>query len=126
MSEPVTDAKLDAKDSKKKLPWHKRLVKEWVIPILSVLAVLLPLRSVVADWYDVPTGSMEPTILPGDRILANKLAFGLRVPLVFRIWPLAIAGLLAGTMWVAVCARPRGLSNRAQLTTIVPFIPKPA
>lgn len=64
----------------KKLPWHKRLVKEWVIPVLTVLAVLLPLRSVVADWYDVPTGSMEPTILPGDRIVANKLAYGLRVP----------------------------------------------
>lgn len=70
---------------KKNLPWHKRLTKEWVIPILSVLAVLLPLRSVVADWYDVPTGSMEPTILPGDRIVANKLAFGLRVPFT-EIW----------------------------------------
>jgi len=73
------------KPDKKKLPWHKRLLKEWVIPILTVLAVLLPLRSVVADWYDVPTGSMEPTILPGDRIVANKLAFGLRVPFT-EVW----------------------------------------
>ena len=37
-------------------------------------------RSSLADHYTVPTGSMEPTIQVGDRILVNKLAFGLRVP----------------------------------------------
>ena len=30
--------------------------------------------------YEVPTASMEPTIIVGDRIIANKLAYGLRVP----------------------------------------------
>src|SRR5258706_7791279 len=38
-------------------------------------------RSAVADWNTVPTGSMKPTILEGDRILVNKLAYDLRVPL---------------------------------------------
>jgi signal peptidase I len=37
-------------------------------------------RSVVADWNDVPTGSMKPTIMEGDRIFVNKLAYGLKVP----------------------------------------------
>jgi len=37
-------------------------------------------RSVVADWNTVPTGSMKPTILEGDRILVNKLAYDLRFP----------------------------------------------
>jgi signal peptidase I len=38
-------------------------------------------RSVVADWNTVPTGSMKPTILEGDRILVNKIAYDLRLPL---------------------------------------------
>jgi signal peptidase I len=37
-------------------------------------------RSVVADWNTVPTGSMKPTILEGDRILVNKMAYDLRLP----------------------------------------------
>lgn len=58
----------------------QRLLREWLIPIGLVMAVMAPIRSVVADWNDVPTGSMRPTILEGDRIYVNKLAFGLRVP----------------------------------------------
>jgi len=45
-----------------------------------MLAITAPLRSALADWYQVPTGSMKPTILEGDRILVNNLAYGLRVP----------------------------------------------
>ncbi len=37
-------------------------------------------RSAIADWNDVPTGSMKPTILIGDRIFVNKLAYDLKVP----------------------------------------------
>jgi len=52
-----------------------------------VTAVLAPLRSAVADWNDVPSGSMMPTILVGDRIFVNKLAYDLKVP--FTTWHLA-------------------------------------
>ncbi len=51
--------------------------------MVVVLVLFLSFRSAVADWYDVPSGSMEPTILTGDRIFANKLAYGLRVPFTF-------------------------------------------
>ncbi|MFD2165978.1 signal peptidase I [Thalassotalea euphylliae] len=37
-------------------------------------------RSAVADWNDVPTGSMKPTIVEGDRIFINKMAYDIRVP----------------------------------------------
>jgi len=37
-------------------------------------------RSAFADWYTVPSGSMQPTIVEGDRILANKMAYDIRVP----------------------------------------------
>jgi signal peptidase I len=45
-----------------------------------VLIVVGSLRSAVADWNDVPTGSMRPTILEGERIFVNKLAYDLKVP----------------------------------------------
>jgi len=38
-------------------------------------------RSGIADWNTVPTGSMKPTILEGDRIWVNKLAYDVRLPL---------------------------------------------
>jgi len=53
--------------------------KEWGGFILLLIA-LFTFRSVIADWNAVPTGSMKPTILEGDRIWVNKLAYGLRVP----------------------------------------------
>jgi signal peptidase I len=57
-----------------------RLWGEWVKPFLMVLIVVGSLRSAVADWNDVPTGSMRPTILEGERIFVNKLAYDLKVP----------------------------------------------
>jgi len=59
--------------------WHS-LWREWVRPFLVVVVVVFSLRSAVADWNDVPTGSMRPTILEGERIFVNKLAYDLKVP----------------------------------------------
>jgi signal peptidase I len=70
----------DDAQPKPPLPFHKKLWREWIKPVGTVVIVFSTLRSVVADWNDVPSGSMEPTILIGDRIFVNKLAYGLRVP----------------------------------------------
>ncbi len=52
---------------------------------LVVLAfVVFSIRSSLADWNDVPSGSMKPTILEGDRVYVNKLAYDLKVP--FTTW----------------------------------------
>ena len=45
------------------------------------LVLMVVFRSALADWNVVPSGSMKPTILEGDRILVNKLAYDLRIPL---------------------------------------------
>ena len=66
--------------AEKALSPARKIWREWVRPLLVVLAVLFAVRSAVADWNDVPTGSMKPTILEGDRIFVNKLAYDLRVP----------------------------------------------
>jgi signal peptidase I len=56
------------------------LWKEWVRPFILILIVMGTFRSAVADWNHVPTGSMKPTILVGDRIFVNKLAYDLKIP----------------------------------------------
>ncbi|RJP36342.1 MAG: signal peptidase I [Phycisphaerales bacterium] len=61
-----------------------RFWREWLKPILVIVIVLSTFRSAVADWNDVPTGSMKPTIVEGDRIFVNKLAYDLKVP--FTTW----------------------------------------
>lgn len=56
----------------------------WVIEIcrsfFPVIAVVLVLRSFVAEPFRIPSGSMIPTLLVGDFILVNKFAYGLRDP----------------------------------------------
>lgn len=65
----------------------KKFWFEWVRPFLLIALVLGSLRSALADWNDVPTGSMKPTILEGDRVFVNKMAYDLRFP--FTLWRLA-------------------------------------
>ena len=48
--------------------------------LLAFVLLMCVFRSAAADWMLVPTGSMNPTIVEGDRILVNKVAYGLRVP----------------------------------------------
>ena len=56
-------------------------------PILVMALVVFSIRSSLADWNDVPSGSMKPTILEGDRVWVNKVAYDLKVP--FTTWHLA-------------------------------------
>jgi signal peptidase I len=48
--------------------------------LLVFFGLMMVFRSALADWMLVPTGSMNPTIVEGDRILVNKVAYGLRIP----------------------------------------------
>jgi signal peptidase I len=56
--------------------------------IAAFLLLMLGFRSAWADWVYVPTGSMNPTILEGDRLFVDKHVYGLRVPftLVHLTW----------------------------------------
>jgi signal peptidase I len=61
--------------------------RQEIRPLLILALALFAVRSSLADWNDVPTGSMKPTILEGDRVFVNKLAYDLKVP--FTTWHLA-------------------------------------
>ena len=58
----------------------KLLWREWIKPLGTVALVVFSFRSSIADWNDVPTGSMKPSIIEGDRVFVNKLAYDLKVP----------------------------------------------
>ncbi len=58
-----------------------RMWKEWRITLIFIVFVVIPVKSSLADWNWVPTGSMNPTILEGDLIYVNKVAYDLRFPL---------------------------------------------
>ena len=53
-------------------------------PTLIFIVLALAARSSLADHYVVPSGSMEPTLVPGDRVLVDKTAYGVRIP--FSDW----------------------------------------
>jgi signal peptidase I len=61
--------------------------KGWGCSIFIALIIATSFRSAIADWYVIPTGSMKPTIVEGDRVLVNKLAYDLKVP--YTTWHIA-------------------------------------
>lgn len=65
----------------------RTMVREWVIPMAIWAAVILPFKSSIADCNWVPSGSMQPTVLVGDLVVVNKLAYDLKVP--FTTWHIA-------------------------------------
>jgi len=82
--------RLEAPEAPMNEVWKKRLIwlwNEWIKSLLIVVLVVGGFRSAIADWNDVPSGSMKPTILEGDRIVVNKLAYDLKVP--FTKWRIA-------------------------------------
>lgn len=61
-----------------KLPWYVDFSRSFFPIILAVLV----LRSFIVEPFRIPSGSMMPTLLPGDFILVNKFAFGVRLPVI--------------------------------------------
>jgi signal peptidase I len=59
----------------------KGWLKSELISLAVVLAAVTAARSSLADHYYVPSGSMEYSLMPGDRVLVDKTAYGLRIPL---------------------------------------------
>ena len=70
--------------------WKKRasvFMRGWVGSIVIAVLLATSIKSAIADWNVVPTGSMRPTIVEGDRIFVNKLAYDLKLP--YTTWRLS-------------------------------------
>lgn len=74
----VAQTDLDAEQVAKVMPqpsWVENMAS-----IFPVIAVVLVLRSFIYEPFQIPSGSMMPTLLVGDFILVEKFAYGLRDP----------------------------------------------
>ncbi len=58
----------------------RKLLRE-LLTLAAAALIILTARASLADHYVVPTGSMLPTVQLGDRVVVNKAAYGLRLPL---------------------------------------------
>jgi len=61
-----------------------QFLRGWVFSLVAAVLVATAFKSSVIDWNVVPSGSMRPTIIEGDRIFVNKLAYDLKVPYTTR------------------------------------------
>ncbi|MFC1876085.1 signal peptidase I [Thermodesulfobacteriota bacterium] len=64
--------------------WVFQFLRGWGFSIVAAVLIATSFKSAIADWNDVPTGSMKPTILVGDRVFINKLSYGLKIPYTTR------------------------------------------
>lgn len=71
---------------KRSLEWLWEVLGSWGPPILIVLVI----RSILFEPFQIPSGSMVPTLAIGDFILVSKFSYGLRVPFTqIEVVPLA-------------------------------------
>ena len=78
MGKPATDASAPEKPREEAKQGDKGFLgflRE--LPVLIVLAFVLAilLKTFVVQAFYIPSGSMEPTLMPGDRVLVNKVLY---------------------------------------------------
>lgn len=72
-TEEIKRGKLEQQATMSKLVEYSRA-------FFPVLLLVLIIRSFIFEPFRIPSGSLEPTLIPGDFILTNKYTYGLRLP----------------------------------------------
>ena len=78
--------KLSLQERVQNINWSRALHsfwREWRGFFLFVVLMLL-FRSAIADWNHVPSGSMNPGIVAGDRVVVDKIAYDMRWPFTLK------------------------------------------
>lgn len=60
----------------------KSVLREWVESIVVAFLLAVLVRIFFFELYKIPTTSMVPTLIPGDRILVSKFVYGPRIPFI--------------------------------------------
>ncbi len=74
MTDDITSEKVTLKST-------KRVIWEYVKLFGSALIIALIIKTSLVEAYNIPSGSMENTLMTGDFILGNKFIYGAKVPL---------------------------------------------
>ncbi|MFN7096919.1 MAG: S26 family signal peptidase, partial [Gammaproteobacteria bacterium] len=56
------------------------IIIEYSRSLFPVFFIVLIIRSFIVQPFHVPSGSLEPTVVPGDLVAVNQFAYGLRLP----------------------------------------------
>jgi len=56
----------------------RRLMKDLILPVAVAVALAFLIQAAIAKPYEIPTGSMEPTIMTDDRVIANRVIYHFR------------------------------------------------
>jgi signal peptidase I len=80
----VADAAKAASEPASAAGWQGYLW-EYGKAIVFAVAVALVIRSFVVQAFHIPSGSMIPTFLEGDRVLVTKFSYGVRSPFSNRV-----------------------------------------
>ena len=78
----ILDSVLFARARKEEGTEQEPVIVEYAKSFFPVLFIVLMLRSFVVEPFQIPSGSMIPTLEVGDFILVNKYHYGLRLPVV--------------------------------------------
>jgi signal peptidase I len=58
----------------------KGFIKDYLEPLIVGVLIALFIRAFVVQAFQIPSSSMEPTLLVGDYLLVNKFVYGIRIP----------------------------------------------
>ncbi len=58
----------------------KSVLREYVESFVVAILLAILVRTFLLQAFKIPTGSMRPTLQEGDRILVNKVVYGIKIP----------------------------------------------
>lgn len=61
-------------------PKIKEVIIEYAKSILIAIILALLIRTFIVQAFKIPSGSMQPTLTPGDRILVNRFIYRFKEP----------------------------------------------
>lgn len=76
----IGEKKIEFVGLEKYQPEPSKFIREWVDPIVFATIAASIIRTFFIEAFTIPTSSLEKTLLVGDFLFVNKLAYGPRIP----------------------------------------------